>query len=118
MVANVSRLPLIDRSSGNINLHARGGATIIYRRRDKTTGDYLDISADVLFFEVSGISRTALAGGSDATQRKIIIPDTLGPLLALRQGVAFALVDETVTPRKARWTGLLTAYGYSAAPPS
>lgn len=106
--------PLVDPSTGNLNLNARGGIVISFR--EQAAGVFLDISAFQLFFEIDGYARFQLTPGADDTEQLITLTDELVASLPLNTAIPFVVRNETNVPPTVDWGGMIKTYGYGGAP--
>lgn len=122
----VPQRPLVD-ADGNINVHGREGIVIPFKRyTDLTMTQQIDISGDVMTFEVDPTYPTPNPPGAD-TVKISLTPDpgdALGLLLTIPDLHAiglyvtpdnnppFALRDTTGTVPIVRWSGRFVVYGW------
>ena len=100
---------------GNINIHGRSALEIVWKVKD-ADGNFLNISASDMFFEVATKVRVELTAGEDNYSRKLTLTRTQIATLPLNQPLAYALHDETPSSPATIWNGLITAYGFRTAP--
>ena len=111
--------PQVVDQQGNINLQGRCGQAFAIYVLDGETGVPMAINNWTLIFEIDGIATISLTNGIDATQKILTISDAIVQRLPLQSAVAFVLKDATVEGiSPALRAGLISAYGFTAAPPS
>lgn len=109
---------------GDIQINGREGLVISFRWRD-ADGEYIDLSARTLVFEVKRPGeeplRIPLTPGEDEFQKFIIITqeDTDAIYAAGRPNgapVMFVVRLESVSPPDVPWAGVVTILGYVGEP--
>lgn len=103
------------------NLHVHGMAALGPLNYQRTSaGVPQDIHADTLTFEISGVQGASvlLAAGADNFNRTILAPQAIVALIPLRTPTPWAVIDMTSGSPIVRLSGLITAYGFNAAPPT
>ena len=108
---------VVDSRTGNITVHGRAAAVILFKVEGATPGTFVDISEWALFFEVSGAYRIELLAGDDFYTRRLVLPVDLVQELALTQNLPFAMRDETPVDPRVIWAGQIQAWGFRGQPP-
>lgn len=113
--AAIQPIPIID-SFGNINLQGRGGQVFNFSTT-ASTDDLTPINIDGFSyrFEIDGYASVSLARLTP-TSKTLTLPNGLYGI-PLNTPVYWALLDVTGTPTLPLRSGLLTVYGFEAAPP-
>lgn len=109
--------PAVVDASGNIVVHGRAGLVLVIKMYAPGTDEYKNIATDLLYFEVSGRYRVALAAGADVYSRQVELSRDQVDELAVGIEAQFALVDETATLPLVPWSGGIGAFGFRAQPP-
>lgn len=119
MVDQVVAQPDIVDDQGNISLHGREGLYLPVSFLD-IDDDPRDVSSALLYFEVQGKLRKALAAGGSNDERVIVL--TRAEVAAIGQAsVPFALIDETFvtgsdTIPDTLWEGKIKTRAYTSTP--
>lgn len=112
----VSR-PVVDPETGNLDIQGRASIVLFVKFEGPTAGDFQNIAARNLYFEVGGQFRNALAAGPDVYTRTLVITRPQVANLPLDYALPFVLLDETPEDPRAVWSGIIEPFGFRVQPP-